>query len=1030
MSTGELAFGQFRLDRANALLWRGQDRIVLAPKPFEVLCCLVERPGRLVTKDELLDAVWSDLHVSESSLTVAMNALRSALGDDRQAPHYIETVTRRGYRFIASVRAVQPSNVEQPLEVEAPVSDERIDQRRNWRVGRAAPLEVLESVLQQVLAGHRQLVFVTGEAGIGKTTLVQMALERMELRGMGVLHSGCNELFGTHEAFLPLIEALHERCRGADGMFMLKSLRDHAPTWLAQMPGLLRDEDRAAFQHEVFGATRERMLREFSDLMERLAAKRPWVIILEDLHWSDFATVDALSRMARRDRKAALLVLATYRPVDGAAEGHPIRTIHQDLQIHGRCTELALDRLTRSEVERYLALRFDSADLAEGLVERVFARTGGQPLFVVSLVDHLIAQRTIVESDGQWQMESEDAISQDSMPRDLREMITRQIDHLTAEERGLLEVASAAGAEFSALLVAGAMDRNVLDVEQHCEELARTGRVVASAGVTEWPNGELSGSYAFQHALYQEVLYQRLAPARRVNTHRRVGESLERGYGARVPEVASVLALHFELGHDFAKAMRYLGLAAESSARRFSTREAASYLSRALDLVPHLPAELQAPTRLKLLLQRAWAWRAGGDLARSIEDLSAMVAYAVETGHLREEVSGLVDLSRFCLYVDRRRCLPFAEQAFAKSRAIDDPAFRALVQGNLANLKLMLHGWRTEDAEFCRKAAKLIGDSHDISMRLRRCSLEMVLEFLSSNYPACCDATKRGKELARMVGDVYLFTIYDTVEAFALLYLGEWGKAQESVASTLAIAERNVNPQASALCRFTIGFLHAEAQEFETAARHAEDAFNPIIEANPFSFFLGRTLLAKAHIGLGDLPRARQHLDAIERRTEADGVPLDSLIVPQHLLNRCDCWLAAGDLDQAQITATRLHEVTAGAPDRPFLALSNCVRARIAIATGASQAARSQLFEAASIVRNARLPLAAWRVYAAAADLYEKLGDAARAVKWRHRSHQIVRSLANSLQPGDPLRSVAFFARAGDGRPTVQSARMPHPDRS
>ena len=580
MSKGELAFGQFRLDRANALLRRGQDRVVLAPKPFEVLCCLVERPGELVTKDELLAAVWSDLHVSESSLTVAINALRSALGDDRQAPHYIETVTRRGYRFIASVGAVQSSNGEQSLEEGIDVSD-LTDQRRRWRVGRAGPLEVLEGVLQQVLAGQRQIVFVTGEAGIGKTTFVQMALERMEQCGVGVLHSGCNELFGTHEAFLPLIEALHEQCRGADGTILLKSLRDYAPTWLAQMPGLLRDEDRAAFQHEVFGATRERMLREFADLMERLAAKRPWVIILEDLHWSDFATVDALSRIARRDRKAAILVLATYRPVDVAADGHPIRTVHQDLQIHGQCTELALDRLTRAEVEHYLALRFDSTALASGLVDRIFARTGGQPLFVTSLVDHLIAQRTIVAIDGQWQMESEEAISQYSMPRDLREMIMRQVDQLTAEERTLLEVAGTAGAEFSALLVAGAMDRNVLDVEQLCEELARTGRVVVSAGVTEWPNDALSGSYAFQHALYQEVLYQRLAPARRVNTHRRMGESLERGYGVRAPEVASVLALHFELGHDFAKAMRYLGLAAESSARRFSTREAVSYLSRA-----------------------------------------------------------------------------------------------------------------------------------------------------------------------------------------------------------------------------------------------------------------------------------------------------------------------------------------------------------------------------------------------------------------------------------------------------------------
>src|SRR5207237_3439582 len=126
-------------------------RFVLARKPFEVLCCLVERTGELVTKDELLAAVWSDLHVSESSLTVAVNALRSALGDDRQAPHYIETVTRRGYRFIASVGSVQSSNCEQSLKEGIDVTD-LTDQRRRWRVGRPGPLEVLEGVLHAGLA--------------------------------------------------------------------------------------------------------------------------------------------------------------------------------------------------------------------------------------------------------------------------------------------------------------------------------------------------------------------------------------------------------------------------------------------------------------------------------------------------------------------------------------------------------------------------------------------------------------------------------------------------------------------------------------------------------------------------------------------------------------------------------------------------------------------------------------------------------------------------------------------------------------
>jgi DNA-binding winged helix-turn-helix (wHTH) protein/tetratricopeptide (TPR) repeat protein len=1012
VKTGELAFGGFRLDRANALLWREHDRVVLAPKPFEVLCCLVERAGELVTKDDLLDTVWSDLHVSESSLSVAMNALRSALGDDRLAPTYIETVTRRGYRFIAPVTVVSSSSIEQPPEQQASAPAIMAHSRARWRVGRIAPLEILEGVLQQVLAGKRQVIFVTGEAGIGKTTFVGMAMERMARSGVGVLRSGCNELFGTHEAFLPLIEALQELCRAADGASLLKALRDHAPTWLAQMPGLLGTEDRAAFQREVFGATRERMLREFSDLMEGLSAERSWVIILEDLHWSDFATVDVISRIARRDRKAAILVLATYRPMDVAIAGHPIRTVHQDLQIHGRCTELALDRLTLPEVEHYLDLRFTSPNWTKALAERVFGRTGGQPLFVVSLVDHLVAQGAIVDVDGQWQLGAEEAISHDDMPRDLREMITRQIDRLTPDEQRLLETASAAGSEFSASLAAGALDRNILEVEQICEELARAGQVLAAAGIAEWPNGIVSGNYAFQHALYQEVLYQRLAPGRRVDTHRRVGQSLEQGYGARAPEVASALALHFELGHDFSKAVRYLGLAAESSAQRFSTREAANYLTRALDLVVHLPADERSAARLKLLHQRGWAWRAGGDFVRSLEDLTEMVACAVQTGQLRAEVNGLVDLSRFCLYVDRRQCLGLAEQALAKSRAIDDAAFGALVQGNVANLNLMLKGWRAEDAEFCRQAVKVIAGSQDLSMLMRRCSIEMVLEFLRSDYPACCAATRRGRELARVIGDVYLFVLYNTIEAFALLYLGEWGEVQQSVAAALAITVRNLNAQAGTLCRLTIGWLHAESQDFERAAKCGEEMLNATVEANPFNFFIGRSLLAKAYIGLHNLPLARMHLDAIDRRIETDGVPMESLIIPQYFLNRCEYWLEAGDLGLARQAAARLHEVTVVAPDRPFLALSHSLMAKVAMAAGNPQEARAQLSRAISIVRNAQLPLAAWRVYATAADFYDSVGEVEKAIKCRCRSDQAVGSLANSLEQSDPLRSAMFFVRA------------------
>ena len=199
-------------------------------------------------------------------------------------------------------------------------------------------------------AGNRQVVFVTGEAGIGKSTFIEMAMERLARQGVDVLCGRCTERFGTDEAFHPLIDALMTRCRGSGGPAVLEAIRAHAPTWLLQMPSFVAETDRAAFQNEVFGATRERMLREFCDLVEVLSADRPLAIVLEDLHWSDFATLDVLSRFARGDRRASVLLLASYRPSDTIVAGHPIRRLHQDLEIHGRSTELRLEPLSRAEV--------------------------------------------------------------------------------------------------------------------------------------------------------------------------------------------------------------------------------------------------------------------------------------------------------------------------------------------------------------------------------------------------------------------------------------------------------------------------------------------------------------------------------------------------------------------------------------------------------------------------------------------------------------------------------------------------------
>jgi DNA-binding winged helix-turn-helix (wHTH) protein len=194
-----IVFGPFRLEPGNAMLWRGDQAIVLRPRTFAVLCYLLEHPNRLLTKTEILNALWPRQFVSEGVLKASINEIRKALGDDPKAPRYIETRHRQGYRFIGP-RASHPPPTASALP-------------STWCVGRDAELKHLHAALEKALAGERQLVFVTGEAGIGKTTVVEVFAEGVAAqRELLRMASGqCVEHYGPGEAYLPVLEALVRR---------------------------------------------------------------------------------------------------------------------------------------------------------------------------------------------------------------------------------------------------------------------------------------------------------------------------------------------------------------------------------------------------------------------------------------------------------------------------------------------------------------------------------------------------------------------------------------------------------------------------------------------------------------------------------------------------------------------------------------------------------------------------------------------------------------------------------------------------
>jgi DNA-binding winged helix-turn-helix (wHTH) protein/tetratricopeptide (TPR) repeat protein len=593
------------LDVANATLWRGAQRVGLRPKELDVLRCLIEARGRLVDKAVLMDAAWPGVIVTDGVLKACINRLRAALGDDARTPRFIETVHRRGYRLAGEIEMRETSS--------RPTAPPRIvghgarpDPESIRIVGRQAEVARLAVAFARATASDRQVVFVAGETGLGKTALIGAFLET--LAGARVGGGQCVEHYGPGEAFQPVLEVLGDLCRGRRGRPLVAHLARHAPTWLAQIPGLLAPAAFETLAGRVAGVSRDRMLRELADAVDVLAAARPLVLVLEDLHWSDVSTLDLLGVLARRRAPARLLVVGTYRPEDVVPGRHPLPALVRDLSLHGLAGEIRLGPLAEGGVADYLASRFPGAELPADLARTVHRRTDGQPLFLVALAEHWVAHGMLAETSGRWRLRAGLEQLEGVVPTDVRQMIEIRLGRLTATQRRLVEAGSVAGVEFAAASVAAALGASLADTDEGFADLARRRLFLQACGEEVWPDGTAAGRYEFVHALYRDVIYEQVAVARRIELHRRVAKREEDGHGVAAARIAARLAMHAEHAHDYRSAARHRLQSARNAVDRGGYHEAIAHASAGLDALDRLPAEratMEQAIDLRLQLRQA-----------------------------------------------------------------------------------------------------------------------------------------------------------------------------------------------------------------------------------------------------------------------------------------------------------------------------------------------------------------------------------------------------------------------------------------
>jgi len=363
-------FASFRLDHVNQCLWRASEQIALSPKAFCVLLYLVERSGKLATKQELLDAIWPDVHVTEGVLKRAILEIRKALADPIEEPLFIQTLHRRGYRFIAPVNETASAELVQrePASAGGP---ELIGREREFRQ--------LDAWFHEALAGSRQIVFLAGESGLGKTALLAHWTRSIAgNRGAVIGRGQCVQHLGNAEPYLPIFEAVEQLARVLRRR-LTEALHTYAPTWLLQLPSLMSPDDRRRLREEMGDSTRQPLLREIVDALEALSQASPVVLALEDLQWSDPSTIALLSALARRTGSARLMVLATLRTAQTAKNG--LQAAKNELELHRQCRELSLRPFTEEETVEYVEARFPGMNSAE-VANALHLRTAGNLMYL------------------------------------------------------------------------------------------------------------------------------------------------------------------------------------------------------------------------------------------------------------------------------------------------------------------------------------------------------------------------------------------------------------------------------------------------------------------------------------------------------------------------------------------------------------------------------------------------------------------------------------------------------------------------
>jgi tetratricopeptide (TPR) repeat protein len=683
-------------------------------------------------------------------------------------------------------------------------------------VGRTVERARLHEAYQAAHEGRGSILGITGEAGIGKTALVENFLAELRRGDPACLtaRGRSSERLAGAEAYLPFLEAIDSLVRSTPPA--ARVMKATAPSWYLQLAAST-DVSIERIMAEAQAASQERMKREMARFLHELSADRPLVLFFDDLHWADTSTVDILAYIATKVAAMRLLIVATYRRSEMLLHNHPFLAVALDMQTRGVCRELPLELLTREDVDRYLAVEFPEHRFPPQFGSLVYAKTEGNPLFMADVIRYLRDRGVIGEEDGRWALVQTAPEIETDLPETVRSMIQRKIARLTDVDRRLLVAASVQGYDFDSATVARALTMDPGDVEEGLQALDRVHGFAAFQREDELPDHTVTMRYRFVHVLYQNALYATLTPSRRASTSAAIAEALLGFYGDDPAEIASELAFLFQAARDWPRAAEYFLIAARNAARIFANQEAISLCRRGLEMNRRMlagPERARQELRLQMTLGPSLMTIKGfgaGDTLRSHLRARELCEQLGDERQLFRVLFGLAIVSVVrAEYGKARACAEECLQLAARAGA---PAL--LVQAHwVLGLSLQFVGEFCASRDHLQQSVALYDPEHDAAhvflygAILNRMHLARVLLYQGDTAQAQVlevHGLREAETMRHPVGLCNAMSVAVTIEAFQ----HHLDTVQEMAERILFHADEHDLPYYAAIGRFMRGWARA-----------------------------------------------------------------------------------------------------------------------------------------------------------------------------------------------------------------------------